>query len=86
MKRDGDKLRSARERRAIFERLVLPVLGARQIDAVKRSEIVRLLDKIEDESGPHTAHLVLAIMPSCLIGTPVGTTIFSRPLGAAWDA
>jgi len=61
-KRDGDKLRSAESRKATFERLIYPVLGSRQIDTIKRSEIVRLLDKIEDERGPHMAHLVLAYL------------------------
>jgi hypothetical protein len=54
-KREGDKLRSADTRKATFERLIYPALGARQIDSIKRSEIVRFLDKIEDERGPHMA-------------------------------
>src|SRR5258706_15611348 len=52
LKREGGKLRSADVRKATFERLVFPVLGSRQIDGIKRSEIVRLLDKIEDQNGP----------------------------------
>jgi integrase len=58
--REGKKLRSAGERHATFERLIFPVFGARQIDTIKRSEIVRLLDKIEDERGPSMAHVALA--------------------------
>jgi integrase len=61
-KREGDKLRSLKWRRAAFERLIYPALGARQIDSIKRSEIVKLLDKIEDERGPHMAHKVLAFL------------------------
>jgi integrase len=56
------KLRSAEWRLRVFERLIYPVLGDRQIDSIKRSEIVRLLDKIEDENGPSMAHLVLAFL------------------------
>src|SRR6266404_2035587 len=59
-KREGDKLRSADHRLAAFERLIFPVLGARQIDSIKRSEIVRLLDKVQDENGRSAAHLALA--------------------------
>jgi len=61
-KREGAKLRSADHRLAAFERLIFPVLGARQIDSIKRSEIVRLLDKIEDERGPSMAHVALAFL------------------------
>jgi integrase len=61
-KRDGHKLRSRKWREAAFERLIYPALGARQIDTIKRSEIVRFLDKIEDERGPHMAHKVLAFL------------------------
>jgi integrase len=61
-KREGNKLRSAAWRKAAFERLIYPVLGARQIDTIKRSEIVILLDKIEDERGPSMAHLALAFL------------------------
>jgi len=60
LQREGPKLRSADERRKIFERLVYPTLGSRQIDAIRRSDIVKLLDKIEDDSGPRMAHLTLA--------------------------
>jgi integrase len=61
-KREGDKLRSAEWRKAAFERLIYPALGARQIDTIKRSEIVRFLDKIEDERGPQMAHKALAFL------------------------
>jgi integrase len=60
LQREGPKLRSADERRKIFERLVYPTLGSRQIDAIRRSDIVKLLDTIEDDSGPRMAHLTLA--------------------------
>jgi integrase len=53
-------LRSAPEREASLTRLVYPTLGGHRIGDIKRSEIVRLLDKIEDESGPVMADRVLA--------------------------
>jgi integrase len=61
-KREGHKLRSAEQRKKTFERLVYPVLGTRQIDGIRRSEIVLLLDKVEDEQGPHMAQSVLAFL------------------------
>jgi len=60
--REGNKLRTADDRRATFERLVFPKLGARQITDIKRSEINSLLDKIEDENGPRMATLTLAYL------------------------
>ena len=61
-KREGDKLRSVKKRKATFERLIYPALGGRRIDTIKRSEIVRFRDKIEDESGPRMAHIALAFL------------------------
>jgi integrase len=43
-------------------RLVYPKLGGRQIEDIKRSEIVRLLDHIEDERGPVMADRTLAYL------------------------
>jgi integrase len=55
-------LRSIGQRRKIFERLVFPVLGTRPIDEIRRSEVVRLLDRIVDERGPVMADYVLAVL------------------------
>ena len=56
------QLRSIGERRRIFERYIFPRLAARQIGEIKRSEIIRLLDRIEDESGPVMADHTLAVL------------------------
>jgi integrase len=60
--REGKRLRTLRERQTTLARLVYPRLGARQIDDIRRSEIVRLLDHIEDENGPVMADRVLAFL------------------------
>jgi integrase len=60
--RELPKLRSARLRKSVLERLVLPVLGARQVTEIKRSEIVRRLDGIEEQNGPHQATAALAFL------------------------
>jgi integrase len=60
--REQRKLRTVDAQRAIFARLVYPTLGARQIDEIKRSEITRLLETIEDERGPRMASLTLAYL------------------------
>jgi integrase len=58
--RDGKKLRTLGDRRATLDRLVYPRIGSQPIGAIRRSDIVRLLDRIEDESGPVMADRVLA--------------------------
>ena len=58
--REGGKLRTIKERRAVLDRLVFPRLGARQIGDIRRTDLVRLLDRIEDENGPVMADMVLA--------------------------
>ena len=46
----------------MLKRLVPPALGARPIGDIKRSEIVALLDEIEDERGPVMADRMLATL------------------------
>jgi integrase len=62
MRQEGRRLRSVDHRQRVLDRLVYPALGSKQIDTVKRSEIVRLLDKIETDNGPAMAHMVLAVL------------------------
>jgi integrase len=61
-KREHGKLRTAADREALLRRHVFPALGYRQIDTVKRSDIIRLLDHIEDHSGARSADLALAYL------------------------
>jgi integrase len=58
--REGRRLRSGEDRADTLERLVYPTLGKRSIGEVKRSDIIRLLDKIEDDRGPVMADMTLA--------------------------
>jgi integrase len=72
LKREAKNLRTGAMRRAELERLIYPTLGGRQIDSIKRSEVVRLLDKIADgelkvngrtiEGGPVQADRTLALV------------------------
>jgi integrase len=58
--REGKKLRTGEERRQTLARLVYPIIGARPIADIRRSDIVLLLDRIEDKNGPVQADRVLA--------------------------
>jgi hypothetical protein len=60
LKLEGSKLRSAEMLRKTIERLVYKALGPRPIADIKRSEIVRLLDSIEEDRGPVAAQSALA--------------------------
>jgi integrase len=78
--REGGQLRTVEDRRATLERLVYPTLGARQIDEIKRSDINKLLDKIEDESGARTATLTLAYLRRVMNWHATRTDDFSSPI------
>ena len=60
--RDGAKLRSVAHLRASLERDVFPALGAMPIEEIKRSQIVRLLDAVQDSRGPVAANRALAML------------------------
>jgi integrase len=62
IKGDGKSLRTAEWREQVLKRLVYPELGAKRIGDIKRSDIVRLLDKIEDENGATMAERTLAVV------------------------
>jgi integrase len=62
LSREGKRLRTADQRRATFERLIFPAIGNRPIGDLKRSDINRLLDRIEDERGPRMADMTLAVL------------------------
>ena len=61
-RREHGKLRTAGQRESILERLVYPAIGKWPIEEVRRSEIVRMLDRIEDERGARTADVTLSII------------------------
>ncbi len=58
--REGKNLRTAGDRQRALKRLVYPHIGALPITAILRSDITRLLDRIEDKSGPVMADRTLA--------------------------
>jgi integrase len=73
-------LRSIGERRAALERHVLPKLGARQIGDITRTDIVRLLDRIADQSGAPMADHVLAYLRRVMTWHASRTDDFRSPI------
>jgi integrase len=59
LRREGSKLRTLASRESLLRRLVLPILGPRRIEDIQRSEIIRCLDRVEDEQGPVQADRTL---------------------------
>ena len=78
--REGKKLRSVGERRRIFDVYILPKLGSRQIEEIKRSDVVRLLDRIEDNNGPVMADHVLAVLRRLMTWHAGRTDDFRSPI------
>ncbi|MGA8698018.1 MAG: integrase arm-type DNA-binding domain-containing protein [Xanthobacteraceae bacterium] len=62
LSREGDKLRNVKWRKGVLDRHVYPTLGARPIAEIRRSEIVKLLDRIEEGSGAAMATQTLALV------------------------
>jgi integrase len=62
LRREGGQLRSAEVRKRTFERLIFPQIGRVPLSALKRSQIVRLLDRIQDQQGDRAADLALAYL------------------------
>jgi integrase len=62
LKREGSKQRSGARKGKDLERLVYPAMGGRPIAEIKRSEIVKLLDKIEDANGATMSDATLLLL------------------------
>jgi integrase len=59
---DTKTLRTIDQRKSILKRQIYPVLGSRPIGEIRRSEIVHLLDKVEDNSGSRAADVCLGVL------------------------
>jgi integrase len=79
-RREGKRIRTMDERRRTLERLVFPSLGARSIDDIGRSDIVRLLDNIEDNSGPVMADRTLAYLRKVMNWHATRSDTFRSPI------
>jgi integrase len=62
IKREGPALRSIEARESALRRLVYPAIGAVPISDIRRSDIIRVLDAVEDNAGPVQADRTLAYM------------------------
>jgi integrase len=79
MRREG-RLRSIERTAQVFEAKILPVLGARPIGAILRSEVIRLLDKVEEEGGPAAADEVFSLLSRLMNWHAPRSDSFRSPL------
>jgi integrase len=77
---EHQRLRSLKQRRDTMARLVYAELGNRQIDSIKRSEIVRLLDKIADQRGAVQADIALSFLRTIMNGHAKRADEFRSPI------
>ena len=80
LKREGAKLRSKGERERILKKYLYPTFGARPLDTIKRSEIIKLLDRIADDHGPVMADHVLAVLRRVMSWHAVRNDDFKSPI------
>ncbi len=59
-------LRTEPEMSRILNKYIYPILKDRDFETIKRSDVTKLLDTIEDGSGPRQADIVLAILSSIM--------------------
>jgi integrase len=60
--REGKSVRSMKNREATLRKHVFPTLERRPIAEIKRTDIVRLLDRVEDKFGPSGADNALRVI------------------------
>jgi integrase len=78
--RASKKLRSAPRSLHDLRRLAFPTLGSQPIASIKRSDVVRLLDHIEDNSGPIAADATLAAISKVMNWHATRSDDFVPPL------
>jgi integrase len=62
LQREGDKLRTLAARQRTLEQMVYPRIGDVALAVLRRSHIVKLIDKIQDDNGDRAADLALAYL------------------------
>ena len=78
--RKGSNNRSAKLQRSRLERLIYPALGHRPIGEVKRSDIVRLHDRVTDENGPVAANRAVELLGSIFSWHATRSDDFHSPI------
>jgi integrase len=80
LQRHRGKLRSVGQYERILLKYVQPTIGKLPINSVKRRDVVRLLDKIEDSSGPSTAQFTLGVVRRLFAWHAARSDDFNSPI------
>jgi hypothetical protein len=64
----------------ILKKYLYPTLGARPLETIKRSEIIKLLDRIADDHGPVMADHALAMLRRVMSWHAVRDDDFKSPI------
>jgi integrase len=80
LKREGGRLRTIDQRVSILRRLIYPMLGGKPIGSIKRSDLVAMLDRIEDHNGPRAADVALAVLRRVMNWHAVRDDEFRSPI------
>lgn len=80
VKRHAQKLRSGDQVKRAFDDYVRPEIGDRSIYGLKRNEITKMLDKVEDKAGPVMADRVLAHVRKAFNWQAARDDDFSSPI------
>jgi integrase len=59
---DHKKLRSAPNIRGYLDRIILPEWKSRDFESIRRGDIAKLMDRVQDDAGPTSADMVLAVV------------------------
>jgi integrase len=79
--RENKRLRTIKKRERIFERLIFPKLGRdRAMSEIRRGDVIRLIDQIEDRNGPRMADYTAAILSRLFNWYAVRCETFANPI------
>jgi integrase len=78
--RHRGKLRSVGQYERVLRRYILPAIGELQISSVRRRDIVRMLDKVEDNSGPSMAQFTLGVVRRLFAWHAARSDDFNSPI------
>jgi integrase len=77
---DKQGIRSGRVMKQIAEKHLKPTFGEMEFATIKRGRIIELLEKIEDDHGPHMADAVLAVYRSMAKFQALRDSEYNSPL------
>ena len=78
--RHKGKLRSLGQYERVLHRYILPAIGELQISSVRRRDIVRMLDRVEDNSGPSMSQAALGVVRRLFAWHAARSDDFNSPI------